>query len=304
MKKAELKEAIRQAMLKEVGTLSKVTGKSGTTIAQVVAQTDVAALTAAGAKVTPMEGTVTENKSDALMQLQNILEELQMLADQARDIIAENFPSHLTKGEAYGAFDLGSSSNRYDTTLASIVADIEEYGDEGEELDEGRGNKEFKIPTSSDPNQIYVLSGAIGYFKVKNGEWDRIGLTVPDRYSREDVITIKPRSEGEDEEGEEELNEAPYTMMSKVLPQDYDKITGKINSGLVEMGHWLEQNYDGNALPELQSIQDAYTEFDNKITHGADEEYEGGDLGTPGDNALGLEEVVKKADAIIAGYRK
>jgi hypothetical protein len=163
MKKAELKEAIRQAMLKEVGTLSKVTGKSGTTIAQVVAQTDVAALTAAGAKVTPMEGTVTENKSDALMQLQNILEELQMLADQARDIIAENFPSHLTKGEAYGAFDLGSSSNRYDTTLASIVADIEEYGDEGE-----------------------------------------------------------------DEEGEEELNEAPYTMMSKVLPQDYDKITGKI----------------------------------------------------------------------------
>ena len=239
MKKAELKEAIRQAMLKEVGTLSKVTGKSGTTIAQVVAQTDVAGLTAAGAKVTPMEGTVTENKSDALMQLQNILEELQMLADQARDIIAENFPSHLTKGEAYGAFDLGSSSNRYDTTLASIVADIEEYGDEGE-----------------------------------------------------------------DEEGEEELNEAPYTMMSKVLPQDYDKITGKINSGLVEMGHWLEQNYDGNALPELQSIQDAYTEFDNKITHGDDEEYEGGDLGTPGDNALGLEEVVKKADAIIAGYRK
>jgi hypothetical protein len=93
-------------------------------------------------------------------------------------------------------------------------------------------------------------------------------------------------------------------MMSKVLPQDYDKITGKINSGLVEMGHWLEQNYEGNALPELQSIQDAYTKFDNKIAHRADEEYEGGDLGTPGDNALGLEEVVKKADAIIAGYRK
>jgi hypothetical protein len=102
----------------------------------------------------------------------------------------------------------------------------------------------------------------------------------------------------------EELNEAPYSMTNKVLPQDYDRITGKINSGLVEMGHWLEQNYEGNALPELQSIQDAYTEFDNKIAHGDEEEYEGGDLGVPGDNALGLEEAVKRADAIIAGYKK
>jgi len=102
----------------------------------------------------------------------------------------------------------------------------------------------------------------------------------------------------------EELNEAPYPMTTRVLPQDYDKITGKINSGLVEMGHWLEQNYAGNALPELQSIQDAYTEFDNKIAHGDDEEYEGGDLGVPGDNALGLEEAVRQADALIAEYRK
>jgi hypothetical protein len=36
MKRKELKEVIRQAMLKEVGTLSKVTGKSGKTIAQVL----------------------------------------------------------------------------------------------------------------------------------------------------------------------------------------------------------------------------------------------------------------------------
>lgn len=235
MKRAELKEVIRQAMLDEVTVVDKNTKPQD--LPKVDPKTVKSAIDTA--KTTQMPVNIAEDKSDALMQLQNILEELQMLADQARDIIAENFPSHLATGEAYGAFDVGSSSNRYDTTLASIVADIEEYGDEGE-----------------------------------------------------------------DEEGEEELNEAPYTMMSKVLPQDYDKITGKINSGLVEMGHWLEQNYDGNALPELQSIQDAYTEFDNKITHGDDEEYEGGDLGTPGDNALGLEEVIKKADAIIAGYRK
>src|SRR5210317_731884 len=72
------------------------------------------------------------DKMEALMELQNILDELQTLGDQARDIIAQNFPSFLNKGEAYGAFDLGSSSKRYDTTLASIVDEIEEYGDEEE----------------------------------------------------------------------------------------------------------------------------------------------------------------------------
>jgi hypothetical protein len=75
------------------------------------------------------------DKMEALMELRNILDELQVLGDQARDIIAQNFPSHLSRGEAYGAFDMGSSSNRYDTTLASIVDEIEEYG-EDEDLEE------------------------------------------------------------------------------------------------------------------------------------------------------------------------
>jgi hypothetical protein len=78
---------------------------------------------------------ISGDKMEALMELRNILDELQVLGDQAKDIIAENFPSFLSKGEAYGAFDMGSSSNRYDTTLASIVADIEEYGDEEEDED-------------------------------------------------------------------------------------------------------------------------------------------------------------------------
>jgi hypothetical protein len=81
------------------------------------------------------EGQLNENKEEALMELRNILDELQVLGDQAREIISMNFPSFLSQGEAYGAFDMGSSSNRYDTTLASIVADIEEYGDEEEDED-------------------------------------------------------------------------------------------------------------------------------------------------------------------------
>jgi hypothetical protein len=75
---------------------------------------------------------------------------------------------------------------------------------EEEEVKEGRGIEQFKIPTSSDPNQIYVLSGGIGYFKIKNGKWVSIGLTLPDEYSKEDVVIIKPSmEEGEVEEGKE-----------------------------------------------------------------------------------------------------
>ena len=73
------------------------------------------------------------DKMEALMELRNILDELQVLGDEARNIIENNFPSFLRKGEAYGAFDLGFSTNRYDTTIASIVDEIEEYGDEEEE---------------------------------------------------------------------------------------------------------------------------------------------------------------------------
>jgi len=219
MKRAELKEVIRQAMLKEVGTLSKVTGPSGTSAAQVVSPADKANLEKAGAKVTTMEGNVTEDRfmDAALEDLERVVKNIAHTAGISLDEAAELAANHIQ--------DMFS-----------------------EELNEAP-------------------------------------------YSMTDMFN-------------EELNEAPYSMTNKVLPEDYDRITGKINSGLVEMGHWLEQNYEGNALPELQSIQDAYTEFDNKIAHGADEEYEGGDLGTPGDNALGLEEAVKRADALIAEYRK
>ena len=75
------------------------------------------------------------DKMEALMELRNILDELQVLGDQARNIIENSFPSFLRKGEAYGAFDMGSSVNRYDTTLASIVDEIEEYGDDEEDED-------------------------------------------------------------------------------------------------------------------------------------------------------------------------
>jgi len=40
------------------------------------------------------------------------------------------FPNELRTAEAYDVFSFGSSSNSYDTTLASLIADMEEESDE------------------------------------------------------------------------------------------------------------------------------------------------------------------------------
>ena len=73
------------------------------------------------------------DKEEGLMELRNIIDEASMLGDQARQVFSQYFPSMLSKAEAYGVFDFVESSNRYDTTLGSMVEEIEEYYDEDEE---------------------------------------------------------------------------------------------------------------------------------------------------------------------------
>ena len=72
---------------------------------------------------------LTDDQRDALEELERILDQASDLGSQARDIIADTFPSYLSQGDAYGAFNFGDSSNSYDTTLSSIVQSIYD-GDE------------------------------------------------------------------------------------------------------------------------------------------------------------------------------
>lgn len=78
---------------------------------------------------------LTGDQQEAIIELQSILDEAAQLGEQAREIIRDKFPRMLSKGDAYGAFEFGSSANSYDTTLSSIIEEIQEYYDE-EEYDE------------------------------------------------------------------------------------------------------------------------------------------------------------------------
>ena len=76
------------------------------------------------------KNTLTENKQAGIQELKRILNDAAALGDEARQIFEMYFPNELRTAEAYDVFSFGSSSNSYDTTLASLIADMEEESDE------------------------------------------------------------------------------------------------------------------------------------------------------------------------------
>jgi hypothetical protein len=169
------------------------------------------------------EGQLNENKEEALMELRNILDELQVLGDQAREIISMNFPSYLSQGEAYGAFDMGISSNRYDTTLASIVADIEEYG---EEEDEDMMQEDLDL--GHEDNEPHMLKGDLY----------RIGKYAMELYQMMDGL-----------EGQGEVD-LPHWWQSKVI---------KAKDALVGAKHYLDFEMKE---PQIDAMVDVAQEED------------------------------------------
>ena len=70
------------------------------------------------------------DKYEAIVRLEEIMRELDDLGGEARSIFANTFPELLSEADAYGVFTLGSSGNRYDTTLASMIRSAERATDD------------------------------------------------------------------------------------------------------------------------------------------------------------------------------
>ena len=78
-----------------------------------------------GDKEETLEEELSGDQREALMDLQNVLDQAAQLGDEARQIVKDHFPRELSAGEAYDVFNFGSSSNSYDKTLESLIGDIE-----------------------------------------------------------------------------------------------------------------------------------------------------------------------------------
>ena len=85
-------------------------------------------------------GELKEDSRFAILELQDVLEELYNLSSQVKSIMKQHFPTEFRQGEAFDAFDFGTSTNSHDTTFEKIL----------ENLDSGLTEEDIKEPTTKD----------------------------------------------------------------------------------------------------------------------------------------------------------
>jgi hypothetical protein len=82
--------------------------------------------------VLPAELKENMSPGEAVVELNYLMDELQNISGEVKQIMQQTFPDEYTRGDAYGAFDFGTSGNRYDTTFEGILDDLASVGDEME----------------------------------------------------------------------------------------------------------------------------------------------------------------------------
>ena len=96
------------------------------------------------------EDVDTFEVDNAIGELGDIIRDIDDKADEAREIVRQVFPQELSRLDAYGAFNMTYSNNRYDVTLGRFVERLEEEGYEIEDgevyVNEGK-KKKMKLPS-------------------------------------------------------------------------------------------------------------------------------------------------------------
>ena len=78
-----------------------------------------------------------ENMSpgEAVVELNYYMDKLQEISGDVSRIMEQYFPEEFNQGDAYSAFDFGSSRNPRDTTFEAILDDLASVGDDMEDYD-------------------------------------------------------------------------------------------------------------------------------------------------------------------------
>ena len=80
---------------------------------------------------------LNENMSpgEAVVELNYYMDKLQEISGEVSRIMERYFPDEFNQGDAYSAFDFGSSRNPRDTTFEAILDDLASVGDDMEDYD-------------------------------------------------------------------------------------------------------------------------------------------------------------------------
>jgi hypothetical protein len=185
-----------------------------------------------------LEENVNERLSgdqrDALMDLQNILDQAAQLGDEAKQIISDTFPEELRGAEAYDIFNFGSSTNSYDNTLESLISDIEQRfsEDEGDEdIEEAELPKKFnsgKYSVAKLQKAHDVITGVMKDLakKYKAGDKSVVSqlkdLTKQKKHV-ESLLDAKVSGTGKDQELDEAGPGFAHDCAAKVVHEKYGK---------------------------------------------------------------------------------
>ena len=82
--------------------------------------------------VLPAELKENMSPGEAVVELNYLMDELQNISGEVKQIMQQTFPDEYRRGDAYGAFDFGTSGNRFDTTFEGILDDLASMGDDME----------------------------------------------------------------------------------------------------------------------------------------------------------------------------
>ena len=68
----------------------------------------------------------SSEQDEAVMDLRNLADEIEEKAEEAREIVRQNFPNELSRLDGYGVFKMIYSDNRYNVTLGKFIDGLED----------------------------------------------------------------------------------------------------------------------------------------------------------------------------------
>ena len=203
---------------------------------------------------------VKESKEAGLNELRGILDQAGSLGEEARNIIESYFPRYLRQAEAYGAFNFVESSNPYDTTLASIVDEIENdedsYEDDDmmqEDLDLGHQDNE---PHMLKADLYRIGKYAMELYQMVDGFEGKGEVDFP-HWWQSKIVKSKDALVGAKHYLDFEINEPQIDAMVDVASEEY-VIEVDIDEGLPK-GYWDKK------MDAKDEVSEDYDSLVNKI---------------------------------------
>ena len=230
-----------------------------------------------------IEGPMDELKEspeqeDAVNDLRNIVDQLEELGEEARDLVRQFFPNELSRLDGYRAFEFAYSSNRYDTTLGKFVdrledgdyddLDDDDYPREGLDSDLPKGKHSIGKLQKVHGMIVDKMKELAKLYKDKGGEHKYRGHSVIDHLKSltrkkkqvEDALDKAISGKNRDQQLDPNVNEKKYRIGDK-WSEDFDY------KGMLTKASKLSIPRKGPNEGGLKVLQALYDSFEDVNYH-------------------------------------